>query len=356
MNRNFAVTVLLTTLLLGACGTAVPPAASRPSMSPTSTGASTLACRLPVAGFIPASPKGTPDSSVTTDGQSNQKGTGGFLNLPGGSYTPVAASDTSYLASAGVWLPVQPQAISPDQRTYVQARAPKSSPTPPTTKLYLVDVASRSARLLFTAPEGDLAYVLAYVTAGVFVETAPSTAGGKSNLELIDPATGAHRPVPGAQPKNAVALAWLNVTQDAAWGMFVTNAQQPTYKLMKLGLVDGSLAAWYDSPSPFLMVGVDSPGRPILGALNGAAVTKLQVLNAPNQAADISVDGGNFLPGQGTPVSDQHGIWVGSSDGSIWLYTPQGTFKKVATVPPQRGGNGVAYDPHAWRSVAGPCV
>ncbi|MDQ6876937.1 MAG: hypothetical protein M3082_04425 [Candidatus Dormibacteraeota bacterium] len=334
----------------------MPAAVGHPTMSPTAIGASSLACRLPVAGFLPPSPKGTPDSSVNADGQSNQKGTGGFLNMPAGSFTPVVGSDTSYLASAGVWLPVQFQAVSPDQRSYVQARAPRSSPTPPTTKLYLVDVGSRSERLLFTAPEGDMAYVLAYVTAGVYVETTPSSGGGKSNLELIDPATGTHRPVPGAEPKNETALAWLNVTQDTAWGMFMTNAQPPTFKLMKLGLADGSLTAWYDSPSPFLMVGVDSRSRPILGALNGAAITKLQVLSGPKQAANLPVDGGNFLPGQGTPVSDQHGIWVGSGDGSIWLYTPQGTFKKVATVTPQPGGNGLPYDPHAWRSVAGPCV
>jgi hypothetical protein len=31
-------------------------------------------------------------------------------------------------------------------------------------------------------------------------------------------------------------------------------------------------------------------------------------------------------------------------------------FKKVGTVPPQAGGSGQLYDPHAIRSVAGPCI
>ncbi len=83
---------------------------------------------------------------------------------------------------------------------------------------------------------------------------------------------------------------------------------------------------------------------------------KLILVHGPNQAVLIQVDGGSFLPSQGQSVADRHGTWIGSSDGSIWLYTPTATFEKLATIPPQPGGSGIAYDPHAWRSIPGPCV
>ena len=55
-------------------------------------------------------------------------------------------------------------------------------------------------------------------------------------------------------------------------------------------------------------------------------------------------------------VTDRHGTWFGSSDGSIWLYTTAKGFVKVASIPPQPGGSGDAYDDHGWRTIAGPCV
>lgn len=357
-SRNITATVLLAASMLVACGTTPVSTASRSSPSPVTTPSTALSCRLPIGGFIPSGPKGVPDKSIGADGQPNQKGTGGFLDLPSGSFTPVAGSDKSYAASAGVWLPVQPQAISPDQLSYVEARIQQSSATPPTGRLYLIDVRSRAERLLFTAPAGQMTYVLAYTSAGVFVETLSSTGpGGTADLELIDPVTAIHRAVPVAQPEiNAIEVVWLKIDADAAWGMLVTNAQQPTFKLMKLSLTDGSVVDWYDVPSPFFFVGVDPKGHPILGSSADPSGTKLLVVSGPKQTAAIQVRGGSFLPGQGQSVTDRHGTWFGSADGSIWLYTAAGSFEKVATVPPQPGGSGNAYDPHAWRSVAGPCL
>jgi hypothetical protein len=353
-------------MALVACGS---PHATTGSLSPTITSGvqatpegTALACRLPVAGFVPSSPKGSPDNSVGPDGQPNQKGTGGFLDVPSGKYTTATDSDRSYVAAAHAWLPVPPQAISPDERSYVEGKAHSVSASPPTTTLYLVDIKTKTERLLYTAPEGDMAIVLAYTAAGVFVETLSSTGPGPSDVVLIDPATGSHQPVPGAQAKPGVyEQDWMAISDGAAWGFAITfpNGQSAPYlvTLERLDLGAGSETAWYTSQIPFTVIGFDGAGHPILATLPLAqGGTKLSLVSAPDKSVVLQPLGGTYMEGRGQGLRDVHGTWFGSADGSIWLYTPAGTFERVASVPPQAGATGAAYDPHAWRSIAGPCV
>jgi hypothetical protein len=315
---------------------------------------------LPVAGFIEPT-KGAPAPS---DNQSGQKGTGGFIDLPSGTYSPVADSDVTYLADARVWLPVSQQSIAPDGKSFVVARSPRESLQPPTTTLFMIDVKTRQERLLFAPPEGNFAFVLAYTSAGVYVEFGPSQPtpgqGSGYGLVLIDPATNKHAPVPGAQAQGtAMYQAWLAVAAGAAWGMVLSGSQtQPSYQLVRLNLSDGSRELWYEAG--FALVGFDWNDHPILqtGAQTSADVTGLKLVSvtAPKQAAPIEVKGGNFQFGRGQSIKDSHGVWLGSGDGSIWLLTPDGQLRKVATVPPQPGGSGQPYDPHSSRGIAGRCI
>lgn len=354
-----ALAWMISTFALVACG-------GQPVTNPSPAGTvvttpGALNCQVPVAGFVAPAPKGMPDNSIAADGQLNQKGTGGFLDFRSGTYTPASASDRSYLASAGVWLPVLTQAIAPDERSYVEGRAARVSSAPPTTSLYVVDVRTKAERFLFTAPEGAMALVLAYTAAGVYVETMPSTAAGPSELVLIDPATGSQKSVPGAEAgAGVVQQTWVAITGDAAWGWVITNPQgtqsQPSFKLVWLSLKDGSPVDWYETLSTPYLSGFDGNDHPILAAPLQAGSTMLVLVSAPNQTTAIQPKGGRYLPGRGLSLRDAHGVWFGSGDGGIWLYTPAGGFERVATVPPQPGGTGDDYDPHAWRSIAGPCV
>jgi hypothetical protein len=340
-----------------ACGGHPPTIASHPSASPKSVGS--FPCRLPVAGYFPPGQKGMPDPSIASDGQDNQQGTGGFLDLPAGTYTPAAASDRSYLASSRVWVPAMRQAISPDESFYVIGKLATSSPgSGPTTTLYAVDVRTKAERKLFAAHDGDMAVVLAITTAGVYVETMFSGGPGSFSLYLVDPRTGASSVVAGSQGTlGSTQQPWMAVSGDAAWGVSIANGQttQPTFTLVRLALSDGTKANWFSAPAPFSVVAFDADSRPILiQALQSSA--SLTVITGLGKATTVKPQGGDFLAGHGTPVSDAHGVWFGSADGSIWLFALDGSFKKVATVPPQTGATGQPYDPHAWRSVAGPCI
>ena len=170
------ISLLLAPIVLAACGVAAPVAKPSPSAVATVAAISedpNLNCRLPVAGFISRT-KQEMQSNPLPEGASGQKGVGGFLDLPSEKFTQVAASDTSYLAGAKTWVPVSPRAIAPDQRSYVLAKTPPYSLDPPTTTLYMVDVATGAKRLLFKPAAGRGAYVLAFTADGVYVETLPS--------------------------------------------------------------------------------------------------------------------------------------------------------------------------------------
>jgi len=363
--RN-VLTVAMSVVLLAACGGAAVPAANHVAAggihADVAPAGAALTCRLPVAGFVPPGPKGQVDPSVDVDGQPSQKGAGGFLDLPGGAYRAAADSDRSYLARATAWLPVPPQAVAPDQRSYVAAKISARSSTPPTTTLYLADVKTKTERLIYTAPDGEMAGVLAYTSDGVYVATISATGGGTSQLELIDPATASHRFVPGSwRGAGSAPLYWMAVSGTAAWAMVLTSPPDSqamlALKLIRLSLLDGSRADWYDVQGSFTIAGFDPQGHPILLVLdhNAGPGGSLAVLTAPKQAVKLGPDGGTLLGGRGFGVTDGHGTWFGSADGTIWLLS-SGVLQKVATVPAQAGGSGQPFDPHAWRTIAGPCV
>ncbi|HEX7262841.1 MAG TPA: hypothetical protein VF383_01560 [Candidatus Dormibacteraeota bacterium] len=360
MKRRFFAFALMT-LLSCACGAA--PAATTghsPSVSgaPVAAASGVLSCRLPVGGFAPPAPKGQPGDGA--NGQASQKGRGGFLDLPSGKFTPAADSDQAYVAGANAWVPVSPQSISPDQRSYVETRTPQSSLTPPTTTLYIVQVGTKIERKLFRPADGQMAFVLAYTSRGVYVGTASSTGPGAFGFLIIDPATGASRPVPGVKPAQGTnQVGYLGISGDFAWELLIGGSQtQQSLQMIRISLADGSTSAWYEGTTPFFVVGFDSDGHPIVGNFGSTPGQQINLflLPAPKQMVAIQQKGGAFLPGQGGSVRDAHGTWFGSADGGIWLYSSAKGMEEVAIVPPQPGGTGQPYDPYAWRSVAGPCL
>lgn len=357
-----SVALVLAAILVAACGASPKSAASHSPASPSAAAASgALSCRLPVAGFVISAPKGQPDTSIGPDGQDNQKGTGGFLDVGSGKFTPDSNSDRTYLAAAGKWLPVSLQAVSPDQHAYALGKAGQSTPgAAPTTSLYLVQVATGASRQLYVAPDGQIVFVVAFAAKGIYVETASSTGPGATELLLIDPATGASHPVAGAQtPPGVTYSVFTAISGDFAWGMQITGSQlQPTYQLVRLNLTDGTLVVWNQSSTmPYFVIGLDADGHPIVAAERKTPEDpqRFLLLTAPGQSSAIPISGGPFLQGRGSPVNDSHGTWFGSADGGIWMYSAAKGLEKVAVVPAQAGGTGQPYDQHAWRSVAGPC-
>ncbi len=376
---------LVASLVLAACGGMT--AQNKGSTTAGQVARVSFQCRLPVGGFAlgPAPKNGL---RLDSDGQPVQKSAGGFVNFPNATYQAAADSDRSYVASTKTWLPAPPEAVAPDQRSFVEAKAPNGSPFMADT-VYLVDVQSNAKRVIFTAPAGEMLDVLAYGAAGVFVVSYSSFRPVQNaaasivldRVELINPQSGSHKPVPGSEASPNAFERWSAVTGNAMWGSVTVPPQDiqspPALKLVRLSLQDGALADWYQSTlsssSGFPQIlGFDANDHPILGIsppygpgeIYGAPL-QLLLLTGPNQTRPIHPIGSTFRSVATSSFRDGHGTWFGGSDGTIWLYTPSGDFLKVATVPPQPspptlgydpGKVGTPFNPLSMRSVAGSCV
>jgi hypothetical protein len=355
--KSRGLALMLAALFMSACGASSTARLPSPSpAAPVANASGGLSCRLPVAGFVISAPKGQPDKSIAADGQDNQKGTGGFLDLPSGKFTPAKDSDRTYVASAHRWLPVMRQAVSPDGHSYVEVR------TGATMSAYLVQVASGASRRLFTSQSGVYVYVLGFTANGIYLETLSTTNPAQPNAELVvvDPASGASHVVAGSRtPAGAMQSTFNAIIGDFAWGTVIKGSQQqPTFQLVRLDLTAGTIVVWSHSATPDYAIGFDADGFPIVPAARTSPNDPqgLLLLSAPDERTPIAIKGGAFLMGRGTPVNDSHGTWFGSADGGIWLYSPAAGLVKMASVPPQPGGSGDPYDQHGWRSVAGPCT
>lgn len=379
--------VLVASLVLAACG-----GTSNQNASSTAAGSVarvSFSCRLPVAGFVPGSPKIV---KLDVDGLPVQRGAGGFVSFPSGAYQAVADSDRSYFPGPGAWLPAPPQAVAPDQRSFAQPKSTSGSPYM-VDRLYLIDAQTRASRLIYTAPAGDTLDVLAYGAQGVFVDLYSSVRPTQNaaasimldRVELINPRSGSHEPVPGTEATPNVYERWSSVTGNALWGNVTVAPKDihsgPTMKLVQLSLRDGMLTDWYQaslsSSTGFEVLGFDADDHPILGLFPAATpgvtylpVLQLVLLTGPNHAVPIRPEGGTFRAGPLSSFNDSHGTWFGGYDSSIWLYTPSGDFMKVATVPaqpsrpspptlgfePGKVASPSPYNSLAWRTIAGPCA
>lgn len=348
-----ALSLLTASVLVAACGASASSSHPSPSPSyvavsptPAATAGTALNCRLPVAGYMSGATNVTPETQV---------GAGGFVEFPSGNYTPVAASDKSYLASADAWLPVSPESISPDGKTYVQVESrTKANPSVPVTTLYLVDVKTGTKRVLLKSSEREAVYALSWISEGIYAIVFRLNSGEATRLIHIDPATGASQAVAGSDLPNG---AFGEIIGDAAWGTSQIFANGPPVRLLRLGLRDGKVTVWYENPTPFVIVGFDADNHPIIATFNFAVgSSQVTLVTAPLKTSRIETTGGSFLTDRPVWVTDSHGTWMAGLDGTIWLYSSGAGLRKVASVPAQPGGSGhLGEDPRA-RSIAGPCV
>jgi hypothetical protein len=114
-----------------------------------------------------------------------------------------------------------------------------------------------------------------------------------------------------------------------------------------MDLRDGSVSTWYAVSGTDLvsLMGLDEQGRPILalfqpkpaietGPPSGTfepPVARLLLLTGPNQAVALTSGNADFHLGS-RPLADSHGIWFGDWS-TVWLYTENGGFRQVATIP-----------------------
>jgi hypothetical protein len=318
------LTVSVLALILAGCGSV-----ATPQPSATSS-AGVLACRLPVA--VGSSNGEQPAFIQFPQAQLNP------TTLPSFSGAQLRASGApAYDQALATWLPVPPAHISPDGARYAYSLVDWTAGGLPTiTHVHVVDARTGLDRDIYDKGAYDVA---AFTADGIYVVHHLPQTDASNGLWLLDPDTGALRPITttGIEWSVGGGAGWSAelVPGDTAPGKF------PADRLLRLDLGTGAVTPWFTRPGLQVQVfGFTAAGHPLVVA---GSPTKLELwlVTAPSVGALIDSEPG-WNSGQTIEypvVSDGHGVWINTTRG-IYLYradthaleleypaTPQGGFK-----------------------------
>jgi hypothetical protein len=269
------------------------------------------------------------------------------------------------------WLPVAPNAISPDGLSFAYADydLPQTSGgkmqvmaggLATTGRVHIVDVRTGADHIVFN---GSPTYrVVGYTSDGVYVSSALLTMDGMfaSGLFLFASSGGAPQLVPGgSRPLDRAG--WV-VEGAYAWGSDYAGggSMNGGNRVLSLNLKTGTIQEWKTWPagSAAGVVGLDAKGLPIVWVLPpfstnqgpSPATQGMQVwaLSKPGVGKVVyeSTDISATLPA-GPAFADSHGVWIGGSPpSSVWLLTAAA---RLSRVPVPVTGLG-------WVGVGGQCV
>ncbi len=169
----------------GGNGTAVasPTPSATPAPPTPSASATPVGCKLPVA-----------SGDAPTDGNPThgQAGSGGFLQLPDGTFTKDPQSLASYDSAAKKWLPVPRAWISPDG-THFAWPENRTAAGPVTGIIHVVEVATGADKpVAVPAPSMPVSYE----AGGIFVtRIVPNSDAPPQGLTRIDPGSGSFKQI-----------------------------------------------------------------------------------------------------------------------------------------------------------------
>jgi hypothetical protein len=328
------------------------PASASPLSVSASPAATHLSCSLPIAVL---------SVSRTT----------GFIDFRHGQATfrAAAPAGTTYVPALGRWVPVLPQMVAPDGRSYVE-----ETDTGGQTIVRVVDASG--TRIVLRTGRSDS--VFGFAPQGILLIHASDSFDGVLGLELLDPATGAVRPLPFPPPRMIPLgqgvrsnVAAYRREDDAIWMTSYYPVPDATV-VRRYDLATGVTTEWFDGRTDgnghVVVVATDGHGQPILqvasadllhndpasgGSVNPLGVEQRTVLlTAPHRQVVLNA-GRIGEPGvAGTlgllSANDGDRVWLAGNDGTIWMYMPGSPLLEAATVRTPAGGAPAV-------AVSGPC-
>ncbi len=343
--RLLAVTALVLLTACGAPQTAIGPSASpAPSLSPTSNPQRDL-----------------PAIDVVANARGEIQQAGGFVHFPGGAFTPDPGAEMifdtkshlwrtaaqpylfgfsdsprgriSYDPAVRRWLPVARAQVSSDGLHYAYAEGVFEAPASPGpgplatgVRIHLVDVQSRSDRVVFRGNGPPFYTVVSDAPEGIYLSADCAEGCSPNDLKLwrLEPATGAVVKVSDRR-----GFGWLT-SGKVAW--VATYEPGNKSSLLRLDLRSGTEAIWL-SDSALELIGIDAEGDPLV-TLNRIADSVLLRVTAPGQAEQIfsAPSIGQFA----AAVADSNGTWLGggqSGSQGIYFYSRASGVRKVSDFP-----------------------
>jgi hypothetical protein len=277
------------------------------------------------------------------------------VSLPDGQVTRAPASmgphDQGETFSAGRWLPVGAEAVSPDGGSYAYLAYTSGSPDAggAATTLFAHDIRTGRERKLWTGP--GQAMLIRWAPEGVYLDRL-FLRGDENSLWLVDPVrpSAAHEVGPNPPQVSSIGsagpLMFGTIGQGAAWAITASHPPPPpggavhNDELVRMDLRDGSVTTWLRVPGREVRVlGIDPSGRPLIGLsppsidVGGVVypqfVDALALVTGRDQAVPVAMPDPGAQPD--FPFTDAHGTWL-AGPGSLWLYRA-GRLEKVASVP-----------------------
>ena len=296
--------------------------------------------------------------------------TTGFVVFHNGraTFRPVQTSGTSYDPTLGRWVPVLPQLVAPDGRSYVEQDFANGQ-----TIVRLVDASGTRTVLKTSLPVG----VFAHTSHGILLieaATGRTPFDGSLTLLVLDPATAAVRPWPFAAPQPGVVRqagggseAGYRREDDAIWMTAYYPSADRTV-VQRYDLATGVTTQWFDGQTDgtghLEVVATDGHGHPIVQlsdhdlfhtdpAHRSGIEQRTILLTAPHLETVLNQGrvgepgvAGNLGP---LSVNDGDRVWLAADDGTIWMYLPGSGLQRMAKVvsTSNKGAPGVV--------VSGPC-
>lgn len=323
-------------------------------MASRSNPSGTLSCRLPLANF-----------EVSADYSSGTL-KAGFVTFPGAAFTldpngafegpgidglvksvvkPYLYGDpgvATFTRRYGRWLPASVAAVSPDSSHYAYSESYNDA-NGPRSRIHVVDVALAADRIIY---DQSFYAVIDYEPEGIYLFNVGYADAPNSGLWRLD-----------LQGHSLVQVAPQTLTVDyvgggAAWYSDLAPGDQAPAsmsnpmaraffkdRLLRLDLKTRAVSPWFRRQGKEVRaIGVDSLGHPIVTVSSptdaGTSTSEeLWLVTGPDLGKQIYSGPGSNSPdfvGFGTPLADNHGLWLGSRKG-VFLYTADEKFQIVST-------------------------
>jgi len=229
----------------------------------------------------------------------------------------------TYDWSLGKWLPVAPESVAPDGRTYAYSDRQGA--------LHVVDARTGRDRRL----NGDHSWVvLAFRPEGLYAGELTDSGSVPSGLWLVNVTTGRTRELQSGGPWQFVGdgVAWaLELRQPAPtappWAHFDNGRYGNT--LVRLDLATGRQTTVYAVSDTLLrFVGLDAQGDPVIDNLR-FGVSPLTIVTAPGHLATAGSGSwvGTIADGSRTWFSEGNSVWLKDAAGiRVEVFPRSGTF------------------------------
>jgi hypothetical protein len=326
--RSWPAALIVLTL---ACSPATQPTAAKSTPSPSASPSPipgdlplsplSFFCRLPI--FNSLDPRAVKDA---------------FISFPSRSVTidPTGNGGFYFDRAFSRWLPVGRQAVSADGTHYAFTAQGQQDQF----AIHVVEVASGKDQIFpITASAAGFSVqpvVFDYAAEGIYLGQAFE--GPVPGLWLFDPAKGTiHQVTKVSVEVNAGrGIFWIDSLSPADPNPVRSYMRIMPNQIWRLELASGRQVIWLDRPGTGLtVIGIDAHDRPLISAVHDGRNyldPTAELLLSLDDAKQQSVYKGPIAATLSGGITDDHGVWFGSSQG-VYLYSDAGGLQKVSDQP-----------------------